>query len=979
MRRVSGLALLVLSGCGTSGPPLPPRQALKTFHIEEGYRIELAASEPDVVSPVAMDIDELGYMWVVEDRGYPLETEKKLGRVKRLQDTNGDGLPDKSTIFADGLLLPTGVMRWRKGILVTDAPHVWYMEDTDGDGKADVKQSLLEGFALTNPQHTVNGPVYGLDNWIYLAHENPATAIIYKDQFGDRGSDLRYSDGRGQVVTERGRNVRFQPDSGKMEALSGTSQFGHAFDVWGRHFTHNNANHIRQEVIAARYLRRNPNLRLTTAMQNISDHGSAAKVYPITVNPEFQMLTEVGEFTSACGLTIYQGGAMPGLENSAFVAEPVHNLVHRDVLSPAGATLVARRVAAEKEFLASTDPWFRPVNFYNGPDGALYVLDYYRRVIEHPEWMSAEASKQENLYQGIDRGRLWRVTAGAKMAAASWPGNLSSAGLVEHLGHANVWWRRTAQRLLVDRKAVEAGPALTSMARNHAFPLGRLHALWTLEGLGLLKEDTVEAALRDPEAGVRENAIRLAEQFPKLLPRLLSLAEDKNPRVRFQLLNTLGELHTAEAREVRDRLLLGDIGDRWVHAAAISASPEEASRLFARLSREKLTAEAAPFFRLASSAIGARGDRQQVRDVIQRLQQPAMAGWRAESLAGLAEGLARPNQPLTAGMGIEQALLKFSQDAEGAVRGSSLRLLELVGLPEPARPAVARQAKAVAQNAAMDAERRADAVTLLGIAGGAGEDAFLRGLLDTRQPEPVQIAAARALRAVKGKQLGSFLIRNWRNMTAPVRMQAADTLYADPERIPMVVEALRAGDIQAWTLSFRHKRQLIMNRDPAIRNAARPLLEPAAGQRKAVVERYRAALPGRPDAARGKAVFDRVCARCHQFRGAGSEVGPDLATVRNRPDVVLLEDILLPSRSIAQNYEAYVVETTDGENLDGVIGTQTATTLTLRREQGKEDVIPRSRIKNIYATNLSAMPEDLDKEVTPEQMADLLLFIKAAR
>src|SRR6476661_6074609 len=254
--KISFLAVaLLLSACHKSGPPYSPGDALKTFKIAAGYKIEPFVSEPDVVSPVAMEFDENGNLYVVEDRGYPLNVKGKVGRVKLLRDTNGDGKPDKTTVFADNLVMPTGVMRWKKGILVTDPPDLIYLEDTNGDGKSDVRRVVLTGFPFSNPQHTANNPVYGLDNWIYIAHEGPATAIIFKDEFGDRGSSIRFADRQGvPPLKEPSRSIRFRPDTGQLEALSVPSQFGHSFDDWGRHFLVSNSNHIRQDALAARYL-----------------------------------------------------------------------------------------------------------------------------------------------------------------------------------------------------------------------------------------------------------------------------------------------------------------------------------------------------------------------------------------------------------------------------------------------------------------------------------------------------------------------------------------------------------------------------------------------------------------------------------------------------------------------------------------------------------------------------------------------------
>src|SRR5688572_15019421 len=226
---------------------LTPEQTLATMELAEGFRIEVVASEPMISSPVAMDIDEDGRIFVVEMPGYPLDTSAS-GRIKLLEDTDGDGRIDRSRVFADGLVLPTGVMRWKRGVLVTAAPDVLYLEDTDADGDADVRTVVLTGFAFTNPQHTVNTPIYGIDNWIYLAHEGPAEAIIFKEQFGDRGSGIRFPEKPGTPTLPPARlGVRFRPDTFELEALAGRSQFGHAFDAQGHYFTLDNSNHARHE------------------------------------------------------------------------------------------------------------------------------------------------------------------------------------------------------------------------------------------------------------------------------------------------------------------------------------------------------------------------------------------------------------------------------------------------------------------------------------------------------------------------------------------------------------------------------------------------------------------------------------------------------------------------------------------------------------------------------------------------------------
>jgi putative membrane-bound dehydrogenase-like protein len=972
--RLSIVLLFLIGGCSRkpAAPPYSPQQSIAMMEIASGYRIEPFAAEPDVVSPVAMEIDEDGRIYVVEDRAYPLDVKGRIGRVKLLEDTNGDGKPDRTTIFADNLVMPTGVMRWQKGVLVTDPPDLLYLEDTNGDGKADIRKAVLTGFAFTNPQHTVNSPVYGLDNWIYLAHENPATPVIFQKEFGDRGSDIRFVDRPQVTVRERGRNIRFRPDRFQIEALSGTSQFGHAFDDFGRHFVLNNTFHARHEVIAARYLRRNPHLPVASSIEEISDHGTPAKVYPIVPKTRFEMLTNIGEFTSACSLTFWRGGV--------FVAEPAHNLVHRDIYSASGATFKASQEKEGAEFLASRDSWFRPVNFYVGPDGALYLLDFYRLVIEHPEWISTEAFRAtKDLTAGIDRGRIYRITAAETAPLkASRLGNASVSDLVKQLASDNPWWRRTAQRLLVDRKPPDAIPLITAMAASHASPVARLHALWTLEGLGALKTEQVLRALEDQSPGVRENAIRLAEAYiPRdaaLLKRLLSMDLDTDARTRFQLLCTLGGVPGMGAQQVRDKLLMKGFSDKWTQIAALSASPEEALRLLPVAIRHGAPAS---FVRQAAIVIGARNRTDEMQHVLTTVRGASAGEWRMAALEGLAVGLRGKEVNVSSSM--RSQLVRLFEQPDAGLRRGAVRLLQVVGFGKGRElsPVIQRAARIAADDKA-DPELRSDTITLLAVADAPAHRSLFEKLVTPAQPEPVQVAATRAIGQIEGEQPGRFLLKNWRELTGPVRLEAADALYRDPKRIPMVLAALKNGEIQPWTLAFRHRRQLVMHREPEIREAARPLFENAQGERSNVIAQYQAALERNGDAGRGKVVFDSVCAKCHKLNGAGADVGPDLGTVRHQPKQVLLKAILDPSESISQGFEAYVVEIASGATIDGVLGPQTPTAIVLKHEEGKQDVIQRNDIRNMYAANMSAMPADLEKQLDVQKMADLLQYIKSS-
>jgi putative membrane-bound dehydrogenase-like protein len=893
--------------------------------------------------------------------------------------------------------MPTGAMRWKKGVMVTDAPDGLYFEDTDGDGKADIRKVMLTGFAFSNPQHTVNNPMYGLDNWIYLAHEGPAGAVIFPDIFGDRGTDLRFPDRPGgPSLGPARRMVRFRPDSGQLEYLSSSSQLGHSVDSWGHHFTVSNEDHIREEVIPAAYLTRNPDLPVGSAMERISDHRPAADVYPITHGARVEMLSGVGSFTSACAITVYLGGAFPlSLGLFSLVAEPAQNLVHRDVLTPFGATYIARRAHEGSEFLASTDAWFRPVNFSIGPDGAIYMVDYCRQIIEHPEWMSTHTHKSPDLYAGEDRGRIYRIVPDTPLPRPG-PirlGQASNQDLVQRLASPNVWWRRTAQRLLVDRGSADAVEPLTSLFASSQSALARLHALWTLDGLRRLETSLIEKALEDPEAGVRENAILLAEPRlagnPSLIEKLLRMERDPDRRVQFQLLSTLGGIDSPASRGAQDRLLAQAIDDPWMQIAALSASSERAPQLFraAAAFTDRETSARATFFHQIAAVIGARRQTVEIRQMLMSLLSASPAGsawWRAAALEGLAQGFgsnpsrrrAPGDSPAPVNLG-QDLLLKLFESPDAEVRHSSLRVLTATGLP-PNAAAVVRRAAATADEGERDPSLRADSVGLLALHDAAAHEGLFKHLIDPQQPEAVQAAAVRGLARVKGPAVATYLIERWKSMTPAVRMDAADGMFLDPDRPRLLLEAIKKETVQPWSLAFRHKRQLLMSRDASLREAARSLLEEKAADREQVLERYQAALEKTGDPQKGRLVFEQVCAKCHKMNGVGQDVGPDLATIRNRPAQSILSDIIKPSASIAQNYESYVVDTTSGGMITGVMRAQTPTTITIRQEAGRDEVIRRADIKAMRVTSLSAMPADLDRQISIAQMADLLRFLRTS-
>ncbi|MEK7677299.1 MAG: PVC-type heme-binding CxxCH protein [Verrucomicrobiota bacterium] len=973
--------------------PFPPEQALRTFQLPEGFRIELVAAEPDVLDPVAMSFDEDGRLYVIEMRDYPSGPPAPPGRVRLLEDTNGDGRMDRSQVFADGLPYPTGVLAWKGGMLVTAAPDLLYLEDTDHDGRADVREVVLTGFGEGNPQHRVNGLCYGLDNWIYAANG-------YGQIRSGRISGA-------QAVQVSGSDFRFRPETGAFELVSGRSQFALALDDWGNRFINNNANHIRHPVLPRHYLERNPHLAIPTVMDDISDHGSLARVYPLSkIEERFNEFHHAGHTTTACGLAIYRGGAFPGeYRGNSYVCEPLHNLIHRDILAPQGVSFVARRGEEDREFLASTDNWFRPVNLTVGPDGALYIADFYRKVIEHPFGITLEMQLELDFRAGDDKGRIYRVThSGAPRFPRPKLSRASPAKLVEHLESSNAWWRLTAQRLLVERQEKSAIRGLKRLVRQSKLPLARLHALWTLDGLAALDAESVRLALQDAEPGVREHALRLSETFfsarasaltsqktqgehdteppprrisPSQLTQLsdavLALVKDENPRVRFQLAFTSDELvHGARTREgalhALARLAMRDGSDPWLRSAVLSSVAGAEVELLSRLrtlDRDFLESPrpgAIDLARMLADSVGSRGNEEEVVPLLKVVAAGAgsePAGWQRAALASLIGRLHQAGvtlAPLTRSAGVTEELARWSA-----------QMVQAAG--ETNRPAT----------------ERAEAISLLALAPAPKIAPRLQEWLHPQEPPEVQRAAIRALGAIPNAQVARALLDRWAACTMPIREEILAALLNRAQGIGLLLDAIAKGEIHAMELSPSWRDRLLWFPEEKVRQRAQSLFHPKTPEaRQKKIEYLRASLQIlRGNAMNGRRIFLANCAHCHNrrtategilYKGLGSNTGPDLGGLRGRSKEALVTDIVDPSRAVDPRYLNYLVQSTNGRFLYGIIETEMPGSVTLL--DGREaKVVLRSNISTITSTGLSLMPEGFE-DFPPQDLADLVEYLK---
>jgi putative membrane-bound dehydrogenase-like protein len=993
------IASIAISDCQNRKPPYSPQEALKTFQLPEGFRLELVAAEPDIVNPIAMAFDEQGRLYVVEMRDYPISDEP-LSRIKLLEDRDGDGRYEHSTVFVDGLHFAHGVMPWKQGVIVTCAPDILYYRDTDGDGKADERRVIVTGFARVNPQLRVNAPTYGIDNWIYAAYPKFGRGNRFK-QFSDLGKPLYYPDHPEVApvdVFAKGMDLRFKPDQLKLEAVSGNSEFGLAFDARGHRFPSWNDKHAQHAVIENRYLARNPYLAVESAVQSMSDHGAAAEVYPITDNSDLKeirstaLISELGHFTSACGQSIYNGGKFPEkYEGAYFICEPVSNLVHCDLLTPQGATFIARREREKSEFLASKDSWFKPVFTTVGPDGALYVVDFHRKIVEHPEWIRKEYVNDRKLfYAGNDCGRIYRIVKDDSVRAPKpMLKNTNASQLVKELSNPNSWWRLTSQRLLVERQELDAVPALKEMATKGVLAEGRVHALWVLAGLSAMTVELIVKALQDQSPMVREQAVLLAEDHisdPLVTKRLREMSSDSDDRVVFQLACTLGGLPAAQSFEVLKSIVTRHIEDPWYQMAVLSAAAKNSNQWFQAMIKDPAFVQEhskgrEDFLRRIASIIGAKQSASEINAVLASVsfRQDLDEQWRVAALEGLAEGLKQgtKSRMKLSGEGQEK-LLKLVETQSPELSKSAFEVAASSELEASGRLRnLIKKAAESAKKRDVTVESRVGATRMIGLDPTHSTSAVLEQLLVPQEPEEVQVAAARALLNQSDTKSLEVLLKKWQSYTTPVREVVLEGFFKNSGSLHVLLDAIKTDKVKPWSLSRSRRMQLLRSGDEDVRKQAETLFAGIPNDRQSIIEKYRRAVLVNGDIDRGKQIFNKKCSRCHKIGGA--EVGPDLLTITKWDKAQLLENILDPSANVVPGYEEYLMETKDGNMITGVMVQESETTVTLRRSKGDEDTVLRSNIASLRAGTVSAMPEGLEDEISVEQMTDLLEFLRSLR
>ena len=936
--------------------PRSPATSLRAMEVHEELKVELVAAEPLVMDPVDLAWGPDGKLWVAEMADYPLGIDnngKPGSRIVFLTDTNGDGSYNQRTLFCEGLETANTVLPWREGVLVVAPPNIWFLQDTTGNGKADSKMILYEGFGRGNEQHRGNGLSWGLDGWIYVAN-------------GDSGGVIK-STKTGKELNLGGFDLRIKPDTGEMEYATGVTQHGRNRDDWGNWVAGNNSNGW-QVALEDHHLRMNPEVEQPPARHPLFG--------VVDLYPSSQILSHYrgyqrpppgspGRLTSACGFNFYRGSLFRDiLTPSIYFSCPVHNCVSRREISWNGVLMQATRAESEaqNEFLRSKDSWFRPTSLRTGPDGGLYIADFYRLVIEHPEWIDPDLTREMiadgRLRAGHDRGRIYRVMpADGKRLEPLQLAKLSPEELASALDSRNGWQRDTAHMMLTwlgSAGRESALPVLRNILRKSSIPEARLQASSALADLEGLTGEDLAVALADPHPEPRRNGLRIGKLNSKrLLEKAVELLMDESPHVQMQAAYALADKGYRPAGVALGRFLLAYPDQIYLRASGLTAARNHIEAALSAILPEKQNAASGSLIEALMRQLSPK----EAARVLPLLMKQ-LIGTPGES----------PKDPELV-FSSAATLLQISSESSEIARWRS------------ALSPLFKDARQTLESPGSHLPYRLAALNLLAEADSPSTDTpLLLSLLRPKTAIELQVAAVPVLLRGNNPKLIQALLKQWGEYGPMLRNAILDYLMSRTELTSLFLSSVK-DTMKELTASIDiGRRQLLLKHEnEAIRTRAESLFGKATTpNRQTVITQYAPALDGTGDRDRGKDIFSTQCASCHRLDGLGITVGPDLSAISDRSAKTYLTAILDPNQAVSQNWMMFMASLQDGTTRAGAIAQETSSAVTMVGIGGDRSTVPRTEIKSLSSTGLSLMPEGLEASIDLSQMRDLLAYLQVA-
>lgn len=952
--------------------PLSPDESLKLLKTEPNWIAELVASEPLVIDPVAMQIDARGNLWVIQMGDYPngpVADEKPRGRLVVLSDENDDFVYETSRVFADNLLFATGLQLWKDGALVTLAGELIWLRDTDGDGKADQRERWLQGFQEQNPQLRANDPTLAWDSRIYVAN-------------GLRGGMVTDAKAIDRIPLAN-HDLRVHPFTGTLQLLTGPAQFGITWDRHGNRYFCSNRQPCREVVIEPHHSDLTTLPGLVASTRDASPSESLSAVRPI-VDAWTTSNLHAGQFTAACGVMISESPQFAGTAwSQVLTCEPTGSLVQRrSLMRQAGKTSVTP-FEFDYEWLASTDPWFRPVNLYEGPAGEIYVLDMHRAVIEHPEWVPEELKRRPDERFGDQAGRIFRLSISAASVRETFAqlkatplATATDELLVKTLDSPNTWMRQTAQRLLLEsdpKRHANQNRALLSLLESAERDEAKLLCLGILSVRGKLLEDAIELGLADDSPVVRTAVWRLMADYNA--PSTASLYLD-------HVIHSLSSTDVDEVRSVCWALARaprsGDIGVEWIEQQYLPAIDKQ----FRGAIKDPATL----------MAIGAATQ----STLLQWMKQVHRANLsQVPPLSTDPEVLHYYSTAITAWMrrsmetdrvATEAFVMQCLHDVPLQNQSLDMRLALLAtmngflqgggALSGVAATEWMQFSTDLARDAALASEIRSMGLQVLSLLSWKASRDVARTML-REESVPLLQSALVKLQADNDPLTTEAIFEQFSQSPPYRRNLYFQAIRGNPARMASFIERLEKGDYPVAIIDTAQRQSLNSTLDKALLERLQKLFgDTLQSDRQAVVEKYREAFSLTPNRENGKRMFAQHCAACHKVDNVGTAIGPDISDSRDQNFDKLLVAILDPNRSIDANFFRYICQTKDGEIIDGLIEESSQQHVVFRTQNGSRVSVPRAEIQDLKATGVSLMPVGFEAQLSPQAMIDLLSYIK---
>lgn len=948
----------ILSSCS-------PKTAPEGFEIQDGFSMELFASEPWVMDPVDLEFNELGDPLVLEMPGYPFEDA--TSRLKVLLDNNQDGQIDSSRIIMDNLGLASSFLPINQGILVASPPYLLFLQDKNLDYQIEKIDTLMGGFALENLQHNYNGLSFGLDGWIYAANG------------GNDGQPYWWGEPETQIDL-RGQDFRFHLKRHELEKLGESSGgFGMAMDEYGRIFETHNLNHISHLVFPDRYVK---NYRLTNnqTLSNISNHeeNGLARIYPIGEQEERVNHSEQsGYFSGSCGIAYYGGGSFgEKYQNTVWVADVVLNLIHIDKIKSNQSNLEASRLFENKDFLASTDRSFRPVNMTVGPDGSVFVLDMHRKVIEHPEWIPDEIEENLDIEAGKDQGRIFVISNKARKLIDLDFQNIDYS--LESIAHPNQWIRNLAHRKLLDFSLEESHYQVLQNLVINGNDFGQLHAAWILAEKNQFKRINFDKLLSHSNDGIRENTLKILEltiQDPSYASYVFQLMKDPSSRVRMQAALSLSQLPKKMKLSLEKQYLSSLLEysqletDPWQISAFSLAAGDFSDQLFSELLKLDNSN--------LSAIISLTANLTDFNLALMEIQESNITN---KSKALILEKIANyiPKQNPKS---LEASLISFESTKDLGLIVQSAAIRQKLGLPISREfVLLSEKAKEIVLDSKISEEERLNYLDLLGFIPYQEKASTLYACLRNQQPLKLQEVALRQLSKFKEKEIGWEIVKIWRDLSPITRTKASDLLLYIDTHHEALLSALEKGEINIGEMNFdlERRRTLLWWTDnkQIQKRAAKLFSDAGVVNRAGAIEKMRPSLDLIGDAQKGQEVFVNICSSCHQFKNTGVEVGPVLTEISRKAKASIMAEIMDPNANVDTRYINHIIETKEGGIYSGIIHHETNTQLTLIQIGGEKIIFSKDQIKNLRSTGKSLMMEGLESSLSHQEMADLLAYLR---